>query len=78
MAVAPDLRGRGIARALLKWVESALRAQHPHLTALTLSAGAHDDGQLRLYRELGYAETSREHIAAHLVRVHMRRELDPS
>lgn len=75
LAVAPDLRRRGIARALLERVEEALRAWRPHLTTLSLSAGAHDNGQLRLYRELGYTETSRERIAEHLVMVHMRREL---
>lgn len=75
LAVVPDLRRRGIARTLLERVEAALREQYPHLDALTLSAGAHDSGQLRLYRGLGYAETSRERLAEHLVMVHMRRDL---
>ena len=77
LAVAPDLRRRGIARVLLERVEEALRVWRPHLTTLSLSAGAHDNGQLRLYRELGYTEASRERIAEHLVMVHMRRELTP-
>src|SRR5699024_5165527 len=77
LAVAPDLRRRGIARVLLERVAEALRVWRPHLTTLSLSAGAHDNGQLRLYRELGYTEASRERIAEHLVMVHMRRELTP-
>ncbi|MFD6951248.1 GCN5 family acetyltransferase [Nocardiopsis sp. TSRI0078] len=77
LAVAPDLRRRGIARALLAGVEERLRERHPHLAALTLSTGAQEAGQQRLYRGLGYAETSRERVADHLVMVHMRKELAP-
>src|SRR5699024_1085351 len=77
LAVAPDLRRRGIARVLLERVEEALRVWRPHLTTLSLSAGSQDNGQLRQYRELGYTEASRERIAEHLVMVHMRRELTP-
>src|SRR5699024_6269991 len=67
LAVAPDLRRRGIARLLLERVEESVRAWLPHLATLSMSAGTHDNGQLRLYRELGYTETSRERIADHLV-----------
>ncbi|MEV2274818.1 GNAT family N-acetyltransferase [Nocardiopsis sp. NPDC049922] len=73
LAVAPDLRRRGIARALLARVEEELRAGFPGLTALTLFIGAQSVG--RLYRERGYAETHRERVAEHLVMVHMRKEL---
>jgi len=75
LAVAPDLRGRGIARRLLEETERRARAHDPAPTSLTLSAGAHDPAQMRLYRSLGLAETSRERIADHLVMVHMRKEL---
>lgn len=78
LAVVPDLRRRGIARALLADLEGRLRERHPGLAALTLSAGAQDTGQQRLYRGLGYAETSRERVAEHLVMVHMRKELTPA
>jgi ribosomal protein S18 acetylase RimI-like enzyme len=77
LAVVPDLRRRGIARALLTDVEGHLRERHPHLSALGLSTGAQETGQQRLYRGLGYTETSRERVAEHLVMVHMRKELVP-
>lgn len=75
LAVVPDLRRQGVARALLGAVEGCLRERYPDLASLTLSAGAQDTGQHRLFRGLGFAETSRERIAAHLVMVHMRKEL---
>ncbi|GHC87963.1 GCN5 family acetyltransferase [Nocardiopsis terrae] len=76
LVVAPDLRGRGIARALLSRVEEDLRAHRPDLRALTLFTGAQSAQNQRLYRALGYAETHRERMADHLVLVHMRKELD--
>ncbi|WP_159941071.1 MULTISPECIES: GNAT family N-acetyltransferase [unclassified Nocardiopsis] len=78
LAVVPDLRGRGIARALLGRVEEALRERVPALAALTLFTGAQSARDQRLYRDLGYAETHRERVADHLVMVHMRKELVPA
>ncbi|MFD3683447.1 GNAT family N-acetyltransferase [Nocardiopsis sp. NPDC058631] len=78
LAVAPDQRRRGIARALLTRVEEGLRARYPGLTSLTLSTGAQSAGEQRLYRERGFAETSRERVADHLVMVHMRKEVVPA
>lgn len=75
LAVVPDQRRRGIARTLLADVERRLRGDRPDLAVLTLSVGAADVGWQRLYRGLGYAETSRERVAEHLVMVHMRKEL---
>nr|WP_221443095.1 GNAT family N-acetyltransferase [Nocardiopsis algeriensis] len=75
LAVAPDMRRRGIARALLERVEEDLRERHPQLAALTLFTGAQSADNQRLYRQLGYAVTHRERIAEHLVMVHMRKEL---
>ena len=76
LVVAPDMRRRGIARALLTRVEDDLRERRPDLTALTLFTGAQSAQNQRLYRALGYAETHRERVADHLVMVHMRKELD--
>lgn len=76
LVVAPDMRGRGIARALLSRVEDDLRERHPRLAALTLFTGAQSPDNQRLYRRLGYAETHRERVADHLVMVHMRKELE--
>ena len=75
LVVAPDLRRRGIARALLSRVEEELRERRPDLAALTLFTGAQSAKEQRLYREVGYAETHRERVADHLVMVHMRKEL---
>jgi ribosomal protein S18 acetylase RimI-like enzyme len=76
LAVAPDQRRRGIARALLVRLEEELRLRRPDLAALTLFTGAQSPHNQRLYRALGYAETHRERLADHLVMVHMRKELD--
>ncbi|MFE1169307.1 GNAT family N-acetyltransferase [Nocardiopsis sp. NPDC058789] len=76
LVVAPDMRRRGIAGALLTRVEDDLRERRPELTALTLFTGAQSPRNQRLYRTLGYAETHRERVAEHLVMVHMRKELD--
>ncbi|GAB3721595.1 GNAT family N-acetyltransferase [Nocardiopsis nanhaiensis] len=76
LVVAPDLRRKGIARALLVRVEAELRERRPDLAALTLFTGAQNPENQRLYRALGYAETHRERVADHLVMVHMRKELE--
>lgn len=76
LVVAPDMRRRGIARALLSRVEGDLCRRRPELAALTLFTGAQGTADQKLYRGLGYAETHRERVADHLVMVHMRKELD--
>ena len=40
-----------------------------------LFTGHLSEGNLRLYRRLGYAETHRERVADHLTLVHMRKPL---
>lgn len=51
-AVAPDLQGNGIGRALLSAVEAAAP---PEVCTFWLVTGAASEGNLRLYRRTGYA-----------------------
>lgn len=72
LAVAPDLQGRGIGRALM----SALEEEAAGLAdACVLFTGHLSESNLRLYRRLGYGETHRERVAGHLMLVHMRKPL---
>jgi ribosomal protein S18 acetylase RimI-like enzyme len=52
VAVAPDLRGKGFGRKLVK----AVMAQYPHVK---LIARADNEPLIRLYKELGFAEDCR-------------------
>lgn len=72
LVVAPDLRGRGIGRALM----SALEERTAGLAdSCVLFTGHLGEANLRLFRRLGYAETHRERVADHLMLVHMRKPL---
>jgi GNAT superfamily N-acetyltransferase len=71
--VAPDLQGRGIGTRLMRAIEEAMTGR---AETLALSTGHLSEGNLRLYRRLGYAETHRERFAAHLTLVHMRKRLE--
>lgn len=70
LVVAPDLRRRGIGRALML-------AAHEHAAAradtCVLFTGHLSEGNLRLYRGLGYTESRRERLAGHLTLVHLSR-----
>lgn len=70
LVVAPDLQGSGIGSLLMKLVEEEVTDR---ASALVLFTGHQSLGNLRLYRRLGYAETHRERVAAHLTLVHMRK-----
>ncbi|MEV5829935.1 GNAT family N-acetyltransferase [Spirillospora sp. NPDC052242] len=74
LVVAPDLQGRGIGGRLLRAVEDAAAGR---ADACALATGHLSDGNLRLYRRVGYRETRRERVAAHLTYVHMRKPLEP-
>lgn len=68
LVVAPDRQGQGVGTALLR----ALHEQVPEATAFDLFTGHLSEGNLRLYRRLGYRETRRERMDDHLTLVHLR------
>ncbi|TQL91011.1 acetyltransferase (GNAT) family protein [Actinoallomurus bryophytorum] len=72
LAVAPDLQGRGIGRALMEAMEAEAIGR---ADACVLFTGHLSEANLRLYRRLGYGETHRERVADHLMLVHMRKTL---
>ena len=74
LVVAPDRQGQGVGTALLR----ALHEQMPEATAFDLFTGHLSEGNLRLYRRLGYRETSRERMDDHLTMVYLRRTPDRS
>ncbi|WP_395106886.1 GNAT family N-acetyltransferase [Actinomadura sp. SCN-SB] len=75
LVVAPDMQGRGIGRRLMEALE---REAADRADACVLFTGHLSEGNLRLYRRLGYGETHRERVAAHLTLVHMRKALVPA
>ncbi|HEY7484794.1 MAG TPA: GNAT family N-acetyltransferase [Streptosporangiaceae bacterium] len=72
LVVAPDLRGQGIGTRLMRALEAAVTGR---AGTIVLFTGHLSDGNLRLYRRLGYTEVRRERVAAHLTLVHMRKAL---
>ncbi|WP_084956487.1 GNAT family N-acetyltransferase [Thermoactinospora rubra] len=70
LVVAPDVQGRGVGTALL----AALHESLPQAEAFDLFTGHLSEGNLRLYRRLGYVETHRERMDDHLTMIHMRRQ----
>ncbi|TDB91734.1 GNAT family N-acetyltransferase [Actinomadura sp. KC216] len=75
LVVVPDLQGRGIGGRLLRALEDEVAGR---ADACVLFTGHLSETNLRLYRRLGYAETHRERVAAHLTLVHMRKPLVPA
>lgn len=71
LAVAPDVRRRGIGRALMAELERRAAAGHPELERFALAAGHGSEDGLRFFRSLGYTEASRERMSDHLVLVHL-------
>jgi ribosomal protein S18 acetylase RimI-like enzyme len=74
LVVAPDHQGRGIGTALL----TALHEAVPEAQAFDLFTGHLSDANLKLYRRLGYRETSRERMDDHLTLIHLRMRPDRS
>ncbi|MFI7223608.1 GNAT family N-acetyltransferase [Nonomuraea angiospora] len=74
LVVAPDQQGRGIGTALL----TALHEAVPEAEAFDLFTGHLSEANLKLYRRLGYRETSRERMDDHLTLIHLRMRPDRS
>lgn len=72
LVVAPDRQGQGVGTALLR----AVHERMPEATAFDLFTGHLSEGNLRLYRRLGYRETSRERMDDHMTIVHLRMTRD--
>jgi ribosomal protein S18 acetylase RimI-like enzyme len=70
LAVAPDCQGRGIGTALLTAVERT-----PGARRAVLFTGARSEGNLGLYRRLGYREEHRERISPAVELVHLGKDL---
>ncbi|MFC5752582.1 GNAT family N-acetyltransferase [Actinomadura rugatobispora] len=75
LVVAPDMQGRGIGGRLMRALEEEVAGR---ADACVLFTGHLSEDNLRLYRRLGYSETHRERVAAHLTLVHMRKALVPA
>ena len=75
LVVAPDQQGLGIGVTLMRALEDEVAGR---AAALVLFTGHQSTGNLSLYRRLGYKETHRERVAAHLTLVHMRKTLVPA
>ncbi|WP_026411415.1 GNAT family N-acetyltransferase [Actinomadura oligospora] len=75
LAVAPDQQGDGVGRLLMDALEAEVAGR---ATSCVLFTGHLSEANLRLYRSLGYSETHRERVAAHLTFVHMRKHLEPA
>jgi len=74
LVVVPDQQGTGIGTGLMRAIEERVAGR---VDGCVLFTGHLSDGNLRLYRRLGYTETHRERVAAHLTLVHMRKSLQP-
>ena len=70
LAVAPDIQGQGIGRALLAAVEATCAGE---VGEFRLFTGYRTLGNLHLYHSAGYADTHTEHVGGELSFVHMRK-----
>ncbi|QXJ25468.1 GNAT family N-acetyltransferase [Actinomadura graeca] len=75
LVVVPDMQGRGLGALLMRALEEEITGR---ADACVLFTGHLSESNLRLYRRLGYTETHRERVAAHLTLVHMRKSLVPA
>lgn len=70
LTVVPDRQGQQLGSRLLATIEDQLPGS---VTELRLFTGEHSDGNLRLYRRLGYSESSRTDTPAGYHLVHLRK-----
>jgi ribosomal protein S18 acetylase RimI-like enzyme len=75
LVVAPDQLRKGIGSTLMRALEEQVAGR---VASLVLFTGHQSEGNLRLYRKLGFSETHRERIAPYLTLVHMRKSLVPA
>jgi ribosomal protein S18 acetylase RimI-like enzyme len=73
LAVAPDLRGKGIGRRLLAELEAACG---PEVHAFELFTGEHSEANLHLYRSAGYRDVRAEPLDSGVALLHLRKERD--
>jgi len=73
VAVAPAHQQRGLGRRLMAFAET--RARELQRLELRLFTNARMEGNIALYRRLGYAETRREELADRVL-VHMSKAVD--
>ena len=73
IAIAPDMQGSGIGRALLAAAESHSGAQEAELFTGSLS-----EANIRLYESCGYAETERVDKGDGVQEVYLRKRLRPA
>lgn len=72
LAVAPDVQGRGIGRALLAAVEAA---GADDVDEYALFTGHRTLDNLHLYHSAGYLDTHTEHVVGDLSFIHMRKSM---
>jgi ribosomal protein S18 acetylase RimI-like enzyme len=70
LAVAPDVQGQGVGRALLAAVEAA---GLDDVDDYVLFTGHETLGNLHLYHSAGYRDTHTEHVVGDLSFIHMRK-----
>ena len=72
LVVAPEFRRHGLGSALM----AAIEDRFPPPVCFELFTGHRSDGNLRLYRQLGYVEHGRKAVSERLQLVYLRKHVD--
>ncbi|HEU0116784.1 MAG TPA: GNAT family N-acetyltransferase [Thermomicrobiales bacterium] len=72
LAVAPEFQRSGVGSALM----AAIERRFPPPTCFELFTGHRSEGNLRLYRRLGYVEHRRQPVSDRLQLVYLRKHVD--